>query len=64
MAHFELISFAGALELAQAAASAWLDKVGTPNRQGQPQSVHFPAAASPGLYFNTVAEILARKAAP
>ena len=39
MQNFELISFAGADELARAVAGAWLDEIAAANRAVQPQSV-------------------------
>ena len=62
MRNFELISFASADKLAQAAASAWLDEIETANRAGKPYRVALSGGRIAQKFFTaTVEQTKARK---
>jgi 6-phosphogluconolactonase len=56
MKRFELISFPGDRELAQAAAGAWLDKVAVANRSGATPCVALSGGRSAKILFSAVVE--------
>jgi 6-phosphogluconolactonase len=59
MKNFELIPFATADELAQAAASAWLDEIVAANRAGKPHCVALSGGRIAQKFFAAVVELVA-----